>query len=541
MKKYSYNIVISIATSLFFSLSLNTQGQWWKDWEKDTINNPMIHGSSAYWFDHAFYQDIIYEDSLFKMWFTGWADGEDIRHIGYAESFDGKNWYVDPDPVITRPPGNWDESMHVGTILRIKDTLRMWYAGSINPCATHNNSIGYAWSIDGNSWNVRPTPLINPGNWQEPWMHQPRVYYDGTMYHMYYSNLVETSYATSTNGIDWTKDVLNSPVLQPGPPGSYYDEGICPGGILVKEDTLNMWFWATGEHYSIGYAWSTDYINWTISDEPVIDKGTTGSWDADGVTYTTIMINNGKYRMWYSAGDEDLNLSIGYVEGDTVFSCLSSNKIFNSQNEIDDFRSTFFYCYEISGNVTISGNDISNLSGLSQITDIWGDLIIIDNENLGSLMEFNDSLTVWGDLTITNNTLLSSCHTHAVCDYISVPLGTVTIVNNATGCNSVQEVQDQCLTVGIQDYDTEDAISVYPNPFADATHLRYQIKGKRLTILDLYQISGTRIHRLMNEVKLPGEYQMEVDVSDLPAGVYFLRFQSGNDVVVKKLVNTASH
>ncbi len=82
-------------------------------------------------------------------------------------------------------------------------------------------------------------------------------------------------------------------------------------------------------------------------------------------------------------------------------------------------------------------------------------------------------------------------------------------------------------------------ISLYqisPNPCADAVRLRYLIHDIRYLICDLYRIDGRMIRRIMEGDQLPGEHEIEVDVSDLPAGVYFIRLQAGQDIAVRKLV-----
>jgi len=81
-------------------------------------------------------------------------------------------------------------------------------------------------------------------------------------------------------------------------------------------------------------------------------------------------------------------------------------------------------------------------------------------------------------------------------------------------------------------------LEVYPNPCADALRLRYLIHDIRYLICDLYSISGRKIRRLVEEEVMPGTYKMEVDVSDLPAGVYFIRLQAGSSMIVKKLIVT---
>ena len=88
----------------------------------------------------------------------------------------------------------------------------------------------------------------------------------------------------------------------------------------------------------------------------------------------------------------------------------------------------------------------------------------------------------------------------------------------------------------IDDHSIERDLIIHPNPFTGATFIRYQIKDKRYLISDLYSISGIHIKRLLNEDMMPGTYEMEVDLNSLPAGVYFIRFVAGDQVVTKKLI-----
>jgi len=97
--------------------------------------------------------------------------------------------------------------------------------------------------------------------------------------------------------------------------------------------------------------------------------------------------------------------------------------------------------------------------------------------------------------------------------------------------------------VWVEEYSKMD-IEVYPNPCANATRLRYMIHdpsttlgtGSRYLICDLYSVTGKRIRRLIEDEASPGIHEMEIDVSDLPAGVYFLRIQAGDEVLMKKVV-----
>ena len=54
-----------------------------------------------------------------------------------------------------------------------------------------------------------------------------------------------------------------------------------------------------------------------------------------------------------------------------------------------------------------------------------------------------------------------------------------------------------------------------------------------LTILDLF---GRELRTIIDEMNSQGEYTLRLDVSDLPAGVYLVRLQTGGESVVRKLI-----
>jgi len=91
--------------------------------------------------------------------------------------------------------------------------------------------------------------------------------------------------------------------------------------------------------------------------------------------------------------------------------------------------------------------------------------------------------------------------------------------------------------VGIPDTQSDNnLLSISPNPCSGALHLRYQIFDIRYVICDLYSISGQKIKRLLNEEKMPGEYEMEIDVSYLPKGVYFCTMKTESGVETVKMI-----
>ncbi len=76
----------------------------------------------------------------------------------------------------------------------------------------------------------------------------------------------------------------------------------------------------------------------------------------------------------------------------------------------------------------------------------------------------------------------------------------------------------------------------YPNPFNPSTKIEFKIPEAGLVNLKVYDILGSEVATLVNEVKPVGSYEVEFDASTLASGIYFYRIQSGNFIETKKMV-----
>jgi plastocyanin len=76
----------------------------------------------------------------------------------------------------------------------------------------------------------------------------------------------------------------------------------------------------------------------------------------------------------------------------------------------------------------------------------------------------------------------------------------------------------------------------YPNPFNPMTKIQFTIVNRQLTIVKVYDLLGSEVATLVNEVKQPGTYTVVFDGSNLESGVYFYRLQAGSDVETKRLI-----
>ncbi|MBS1518012.1 MAG: SBBP repeat-containing protein, partial [Bacteroidetes bacterium] len=76
----------------------------------------------------------------------------------------------------------------------------------------------------------------------------------------------------------------------------------------------------------------------------------------------------------------------------------------------------------------------------------------------------------------------------------------------------------------------------YPNPFNPSTMIKYEIKIDGLVTLKVYNILGTEVASLVNEVKQAGRYEAEFNGSNLGSGIYYYRLQAGDFVETKRMV-----
>jgi hypothetical protein len=72
----------------------------------------------------------------------------------------------------------------------------------------------------------------------------------------------------------------------------------------------------------------------------------------------------------------------------------------------------------------------------------------------------------------------------------------------------------------------------YPNPFNPATHIRYSLQRQENVTIDVYDVFGQRLVRLLQQNQAPGEYQISWDGRDnlgkrVSSGIYICSMQAG--------------
>ena len=111
----------------------------------------------------------------------------------------------------------------------------------------------------------------------------------------------------------------------------------------------------------------------------------------------------------------------------------------------------------------------------------------------------------------------------------SAPAGNLSIHDNATGCNSPEEVQDSCIAngVNIDEKNILNKIELFPNPASS----EITISGVDGIIyeISIYNKLGQRVFHEMKP-------DNTIDVSWLPPGLYIVEVVWGGHRVREKLI-----
>ncbi len=227
-------------------------------------------------------------------------------------------WQKDPNPVVA--PSNVYNSngslAYTETkvlrpfVLKENGTYKMWYTSST--AALKGANVTYATSTDGLIWSAKiPTNLApTVGTADSNGVTSGVVINDGGTYKMWYVgqdsyNVSRILYATSADGINWTKGTNGTPlvVLDVGSSGSFDSGGVSTSYVMKDGSTYKMWYSAMDgsnlwDH--IGYATSADGINWTKASSSVMNLGNSGSFDDHMLLVCTVLkITNTDWRMFY--------------------------------------------------------------------------------------------------------------------------------------------------------------------------------------------------------------------------------------------------
>jgi predicted GH43/DUF377 family glycosyl hydrolase len=177
-----------------------------------------VSGERNNWFAQRTTSPVVmydYEEKMYKMWFVG-IGILDRSAIGYATSADGVEWTAQTEPILTTQEGWEDGGFRSVYVVKDGNNYRMWY--SAENYSSKQGRIGYATSPDGVRWSkAAANPVIlsgGDGEWDSQSVSEPSVVRVGNQWRMWFAGansegISNIGYATSNDGIHWSKAPVN--------------------------------------------------------------------------------------------------------------------------------------------------------------------------------------------------------------------------------------------------------------------------------------------------------------------------------------------
>ncbi len=170
---------------------------------------------------------------------------------------------------------------------------------------------------------------------------------------------------------------------------------------------------------------------------------------------------------------------------------------------------------------------LHNFVGLNNLTSVGDFFSLYHLPDLTSLEGLENLNSIGGNLSIHNNNSLSTCEVQGICDYIANPNGVIEIHDNATGCNSQEEVEYAC-GVWVPNINPESEFSIFPNPAKNKIY----ISGKEGRIIKEVSIYNQLGQKVISEKHITNM----IDISNLRQGMYVIELVSNNSRIREKLM-----
>ena len=286
---------------------------------KHAGNPVLVVGTAGSWDDDAVRGPaVLKEGNSYKMWYTG-DDGANPFRIGLATSTDGTTWTKAAANPVLSPSQAWEvKGIRAGSVISDCGLYKMWYTGLDS---SGDSRIGYATSLDRVNWTkYKNNPVLytgNSGTWEDKDVERPTVFKEGSTYHLWYTGndgmTLRIGHATSSDGINWTKDLAN-PVLDIGSPGAWDWLNVYGPSVVKVGAEYKLWY--SGETlpqaWQTGYALSSNGSDWTRV-TMLIPEGSSGAFDAASADHASVLVDGDKFKIWYSGLDKGGDQTIGYA------------------------------------------------------------------------------------------------------------------------------------------------------------------------------------------------------------------------------------
>lgn len=418
-------------------------------------------------------------------------------------------WMKHPNPVLTKSGlfPNW-KGLATGDafVMQDNDTLKMWYSGvgwlNANDNCPHVR-IGYAWSLDGIAWNeYTSNPVLDissdTSQFDADGIETPTVIKDlnapvGERYKLWYAgrksicsanNDHQLGYAYSSNGINWTKYTGN-PVLSPGDSSSWFNGFVSSPYVLLENGIYKMLFTAPDLFFN---------------GQPTDGKGNIGYANSiDGINWNvngTPALIAGEQNNWDSAS----------IAEPSVVKVGNNYHLFYSaldQWNVEHFQVGYAH----------------SMDGINWTKSLQNPVLPIGYSNAWDRFWASHPAVIYDSLTQKFKMWYTGRDTAQI-----------------TGLNGhywdIGYAESDLITRLSKNSKGNFEITIFPNPANDCVFISFP-SAENFYEINVWNSLGIKTTTLTQQKK----QLLSVDLSDLPQGVYLFQISSNaNKVVLKKLL-----
>ena len=535
-------------------------------WTRDENNPVLTVGTDGEWDDDWIYPGPVKRDSSgYKMWYTG--DDNLHRRIGYATSQDGISWEkYEGNPVFDiGPSGEWDDVIVRCNCVIYEDSLyKMWYKGnrSRDLFGDFNSRIGYATSPDGITWTkYEENPVFDigeAGTWDDDNIFHCSIRSNDEGYQMWYMAIgqasgMRTGYATSSNGIEWDR---------------FIDNPISPTNInivtvLHHEDLYRMWY-GPGDGTTILYAEdfshiahadslylshtymrpTLDTLNITAqvvnpNNNPLTVMGQIFVDDSSLVDSTSLSHESeGLWQGNWAVPEGEKNYDVRIKTIDEETGIIHHSMMWEIEEVFTTIGPLRIAGYEVTSADTIPNHGdrlnykftLINDGKTTSAKDVTTTLVEIDPCAIKS--GFDDR--PYGDIEAGATAVHSGGHSIIFGDTLdgcSNPMNTKILVEisserNVFWCDTLEFIVSN---IGIQNISvmplSYKLYQNFPNPFNPVTKINYELPVSTHVRLSIYNLMGQEVETLVSKKLNAGFHQVEWDASGFASGIYYYQIQ----------------
>jgi beta-1,2-mannobiose phosphorylase / 1,2-beta-oligomannan phosphorylase len=276
-------------------------------------SEPVLRARPGTWEDNWFCVDkVIQVDDQMRMYYEASAPGKNTAmSLGVAFSKDGIAWErYSKNPIWQKESNgvqNWHNFLRDVRVYQFGPAdFRMYYSDG-------DQHIDLAFSKDGLEWeNYESNPVLTrTQDWEDLVMQESILRINDLDWRMWYSTYEKvpkkprvTGYATSTDGIHWTK-FKDNPMFELGEKGTWDDFSTFQPCVFQQDGYFHMLYTGSSKTnptgYKFGYAWSKDGIAWTKSLQNPLFVGVAGDWDGGKVTgHEVFRTGPNTYNIYYT-------------------------------------------------------------------------------------------------------------------------------------------------------------------------------------------------------------------------------------------------